>query len=519
MTSVEPSQSGAGETTTSANKTGPSKAMPKNGVEREIEENGHYAGIEEEQEKPSTLRRAWTILTWTPPNCRWDPDKPPQFSMSLNVLFAFAAGFTVANLYYNHPILNLLAADFNVSYDRVSQIPTVMQAGYAAGLIFLCPLGDLLPRRPFVCGLVLFTATLWLVLCLTSDLNTFTAISFIVAITTVTPQLMLPLVGDLAPPNRRASALSVVVSGLMLGVLVARVLSGAISAYTTWRAVYWLSLALQYVIFVLLWSFMPDYPSTNPSGLSPSLPRRRSDKCPLHRILDHAHISPLGPPLQLLAAPHRSLRPPRHKRHAALPLYTRLVTDRKSLVPHFSALVGLSISLVGTALGTALGPLSIAGPILQTLLMDFGNQTSQIANRSRIYDVEPKRRNGVNTVFMVSTFCGQLVGTAAGSRAFVLAGWRGSGALGVACVGAAILVMLGRGPWEKGWVGWGGGWGMKRRDAHDVGERGDEEMGGGGHEKGVRQSPVESVSVSVRESAGASENGKGEGKDEIKSVR
>ena len=82
---------------------------------------------------------------------------------SVNVLFAFAAGFTVANLYYNHPILNLLAADFNVRYEQVAQIPTVMQAGYAAGLLFLCTLGDLLPRRPFVCGLVGFTATLWYV--------------------------------------------------------------------------------------------------------------------------------------------------------------------------------------------------------------------------------------------------------------------------------------------------------------------------------------------------------------------
>ena len=78
-----------------------------------------------------------------------------------DVLFAFAAGFTVANLYYNHPILNILARDFGVRYEQVAQIPTVMQAGYAAGLLFLCPLGDLLPRRPFVCGLVFFTATMW----------------------------------------------------------------------------------------------------------------------------------------------------------------------------------------------------------------------------------------------------------------------------------------------------------------------------------------------------------------------
>ncbi len=81
--------------------------------------------------------------------------------MSMNILFAFAAGFTVANLYYNHPILNVLARDFGVEYEKVAQIPTVMQAGYAAGLLFLCPLGDLLPRRPFVVGLVGFTCAMW----------------------------------------------------------------------------------------------------------------------------------------------------------------------------------------------------------------------------------------------------------------------------------------------------------------------------------------------------------------------
>jgi len=115
------------------------------------------------QKEPSKWDKVYDTLTYCPPRCRWDPNEPPQFSMSMNVLFAFAAGFTVANLYYNHPILNILARDFGVRYEQVAQIPTVMQAGYAAGLLFLCPLGDLLPRRPFVCGLVLFTATMWYV--------------------------------------------------------------------------------------------------------------------------------------------------------------------------------------------------------------------------------------------------------------------------------------------------------------------------------------------------------------------
>ena len=84
----------------------------------------------------------------------------PYLTLHLNAC-ANALIVTVANLYYNHPILNILAHDFGVRYEQVAQIPTVMQAGYAAGLLFLCPLGDLLPRRPFVCGLVFFTATMW----------------------------------------------------------------------------------------------------------------------------------------------------------------------------------------------------------------------------------------------------------------------------------------------------------------------------------------------------------------------
>lgn len=114
-----------------------------------------------EQPPTTTGTRIINLVTWCPPRCRWDPANPPQFSLFLNIVFGFAGAFTVANLYYNHPILNILAHDFGVEYEKVSQIPTVMQAGYAAGLLFLCPLGDALPRRPFTLGLVFFTATMW----------------------------------------------------------------------------------------------------------------------------------------------------------------------------------------------------------------------------------------------------------------------------------------------------------------------------------------------------------------------
>ncbi|CAO2647860.1 Nn.00g087820.m01.CDS01 [Neocucurbitaria sp. VM-36] len=498
MTSAGPKDGGGGPNTQESvglhSSTATSTSTPRGGIET--------AKVQEER---SLSRRIYRILTWTPPNCRWDPSKPPQFSMSMNVLFAFAAGFTVANLYYNHPILNILAHDFGVRYEQVAQIPTVMQAGYAAGLLFLCPLGDLLPRRPFVCGLVLFTATMWLGLCLTNDLGTFTAISFITAVTTVTPQLMLPLVGDLAPPNRRAAALSIVVSGLMLGVLVARVLSGTMTNFVTWRAVYWMALGLQYLIFILLWLFMPDYPATNPGMNYFRILWDIVKMLFRHPVLVQACLAGM-----FCSAPFTSFwttltfllaGDPYHYSSLTIglfgligiagmlvsPVYARLVTDR--FVPHFSVLFGLSCSLVAVVLGTYIGPFNVSGPVLQALLLDFGNQTAQIANRSSIYAIEPKRRNGVNTAFMVATFCGQLIGTAAGNHIYAAAGWIGSGSTSVGFICAAILVIIAKGPWEDGWVGWGGGWSMIKKDKnsadgktaekamHGREETGDEEMG------------------------------------------
>lgn len=110
--------------------------------------------------RSSKFQRAYDAIFYTPKRCRWDPVDPPKFSIWLNFLFGAAGAFTVANLYYTHPILGILADDFNVDYVAVAEIPTLAQAGYAVGLLTLCPLGDLLKRRPFVLYLVFFTASL-----------------------------------------------------------------------------------------------------------------------------------------------------------------------------------------------------------------------------------------------------------------------------------------------------------------------------------------------------------------------
>jgi hypothetical protein len=144
------------------------------------------------------------------------------------------------------------------------------------------------------------------------------------------------------------------------------------------------------------------------------------------------------------------------------PFYAHYFSDR--YVPHFSVLVGCFTTLAGICVGTYTGTFSVAGPVIQAVLNDFGMQTAQIANRNAIYSIEPNARNRVNVAYMLSTFVGQLMGTSAGNHVFAQGGWIRSGSASVGFIGAAILFALARGPWEKGWVGWHGGFSMRKKD-------------------------------------------------------
>lgn len=156
------------------------------------------------------------------------------------------------------------------------------------------------------------------------------------------------------------------------------------------------------------------------------------------------------------------------------PIYARTVMDKT--VPLFSVLVGGFICLASVVVGTYTGKTTVAGPILQAAGLDIGIQTSQIANRTAIYSTAPKARNRVNTAYMVSVFCGQLTGTAVGNRLYAHGGWTASGSASVGFISFAILVGLLRGPHETGWVGWHGGWSIRKNVVRKEKEIKDEEQ-------------------------------------------
>lgn len=426
-------------------------------------------------------RRTLSILNWMPKRCRYDPKNPPKFTNSMNILLAFATTFTVANLYYPQPILNLIAVEFGVDNERASNVAALTQAGYAVGLAFLCPVADMVPRRPLILLLIVATATVWIGLCLTHDFNVFLALSFICGVGTVTPQLMLPLVGDLAPPERRAACLSIVVSGLSLGMLVARILAGIVSNFTNWRNIYWFALGAQYLTFGILFLTLPDYPTKNKGlnyfkgiwGILVIIVREPLllQACLIGFSLSAAFTSFWTTLTFLLASPPYGFSSLEIGLFALMgvvvivvaPIWSRLITDRFVLL--FSVVLGLLVDLTGIIIGTCIGRFTIAGPIIQGVFMDSGAIFAHTANRANVYSLDPKARNRINTAYMVFSFAGQLTGTAVGNRLYAEGGWTWSGGCNIAFLGFGLLVTMSRGPRETGWVGWTGGWSIRRDPA------------------------------------------------------
>ena len=138
-----------------------------------------------------------------------------------------------------------MAEDFGVSNDEISRVPTLVQAGYGTGILFVSPLGDLIRRRQLVLTLCLLTTVLSIPLALAPNVNTLAGVSYIVGLCTVSPQIAIPWTADLAPANIRARSMSITLSGLISGLVLGRLLGGVIANYALWRYVYWTAVGLQ----------------------------------------------------------------------------------------------------------------------------------------------------------------------------------------------------------------------------------------------------------------------------------
>ncbi|KAI0821370.1 major facilitator superfamily domain-containing protein [Irpex lacteus] len=437
-------------------------------------------GFEESSGKaahPDIVKRDFFILP-IPKYLRYDPESPTEFDVFTNVLFGVATTCMVANLYYCQPLLLKLSQAFNVNHDEVSRIPTLVQAGYAVGLVLIGPLGDLVRRRQLILLLMTICSALTIGLPITSNVVVFEVLSFLIGISTVVPQILIALTGDLAPPHKRGSALSIVFSGLLFGVLIARVIAGLIAEFASYRIVFWVALGWQASMLVLLYFKLPDYPAKNKGMTYWTILYSMAKFAVTEPVLIQANLINLASMACftnfwvtltfLLGGPlyHYSTLVIGlfgligMVGVAAAPLIGPLVDG---MYPWAAALISTVASLAFYAIQLA-GGVNIAAVVVVTVGIDLFRQMQQVALITSVFGLDAAARARMNAVMIISLFIGQIMGTAVGTKVFNADGWRPAAALSVGWQGFCLIVILLRGPHCKRytWFGYEGGWSIRK---------------------------------------------------------
>lgn len=373
------------------------------------------------------------------------PATPLRPGSPLVFIMATACGLAVANLYYAQPLLDTLAGSFDVPSGAAGLIVTMTQMGYAAGLVLLVPLGDLLERRRLITRVLIALAAALAAAALSPGLGTFATASLAVGVTAVVAQVLVPFAAHLASDEHRGRVVGRVMSGLLLGILLARVASGVISDLVGWRAVFWIAAVMMLVQALVLHRTLP--PGRGQSRLSygallQSVLHLISDEPLLRRRIVYgmsvfAAFSVLWTSLPFLLAP-----PPYGYSDSLIGMFGLLgvtgvlcasfaghLHDRG----HSRAATGgfLALTVSGFVV-MGLWPYHIIAVMAGIVMLDLGVQGTQILNQSAIYQLHAEARSRLTTAYMTCFFLGGAIGSAAAAAAFSYFGWTGVAVTGTA---------------------------------------------------------------------------------------
>lgn len=360
-------------------------------------------------------------------------------------LFAAACGLSAANLYYAQPVLVNIAHSFHTTSATASLLVTCAQVGYAVGLALLVPLGDLLPRRTLIPAVLSITATALAIAAAAPGLSALAAVTVVFGVGSVAAQLIVPLAASLAPDDRRGQVVGTVMSGLLLGILLARTVSGLVANASSWRMTYLIAAVTTLGLAAVLWRVVPgedprpklSYPALLGSTLKLMLDepvlRRRS----LLGGLNFAAFSIFWTTItfHLAAAPFQ---------------YSAGTIGLFGLVGAAGALVAnlagrwadrdlhhltTAIFVAGIVASFAVfwaWPDNLGALLVGIVVFDIGIQGAQITNQAVIYRLHPDLRSRINAGYMVSYFIGGAIGSAIGGAVYSNYQWTGVCALGIA---------------------------------------------------------------------------------------
>ncbi|MBF6990281.1 MFS transporter [Cupriavidus sp. IK-TO18] len=386
------------------------------------------------------------------------PSPAPALPARLVLMLATAAGLAVASLYYSQPMLGIMAPDLHTSATAVGAIPTLTQLGYALGILLLAPLGDRFDRRRIILAKSAALVAALLLAGLAPGIGLVLAASLAIGLSATLAQDIVPAAATLAPDAQRGKVVGTVMTGLLLGILLSRVVSGLVAAQFGWRAMF---IAAAGSIAAMALVARRSLPRFAPTAVMPyrallgsllTLWRRHGDlrRAALAQALLSVGFSAFWSTLAVML--HGA---PFHLGSEAAGAFGLAGAAGALGAPIAGRIADRRGPQAVTRLGAALAALSFAAMLLAPWLspqaqlgllvaaavgFDLGVQVTLVAHQTIVYGIDPGARSRLNAVLFVCMFAGMAAGAALGSLALAHAGWTGVAALATATSLAALAV-------------------------------------------------------------------------------
>jgi predicted MFS family arabinose efflux permease len=371
------------------------------------------------------------------------------------ILMAICTGLIVANIYYIQPLIVLISHTFNVPENIAGSTTYLTQAGYAAGLLILVPLGDMIERRKQIIATTLLAIIALIGVATAQSFVALQISCFFVGVGSIVPQLILPLAATLSNPNQRGKVVGTVMSGLLVGILLSRTLSGAVAEWMGWRSMFWIAAILCSFLAIFMQKRFPKNYVSFPGHygqLMHSLIQLIKTQPVLREAtaINMCCFAVFGSFWTTMVL-HLSNAPFHYASHqiglfgiagaagAITAPFVGKLGDKGS--PRKTIKMGLSLFLISIAV-LYLGRDSLWFMILGTIFIDIAQQSVHVTNQTRVYALLPEARNRLNTVFMSMSFVGTTLGSAIGLYLWKLGAWHGVMIGSIIIIGIAWVIFI-----------------------------------------------------------------------------
>lgn len=368
---------------------------------------------------------------------------------------AIVAGISVANLYYNQPLLNMIRHELGVSEFKTNLIAMVTQIGYAIGLLFIVPLGDLYQRKKIILTNFILLIFSLLTIALAQDINLILIASFVTGVCSMIPQIFIPIASQFSRPENKGRNVGIVISGLLTGILASRVVSGFIGELFGWREMYFIAAGMMLVCAIIVLKVLPD--------IQPNFKGKYSDlmKSLLTLLKEFPQLGIYSVRAALNFGSFLAMWSCLAFKMGQAPFFANSnVIGLLGLCGIAGALtasfVGKYVKRVGVRrfnfIGCGLillawlllftGENIYIGIIAGIIIIDIGMQCIQLSNQTSVFYLCPQASNRINTIFMTTYFIGGSLGTFLAGTFWHWYGWHGVILIGAILTGTSLLITI-----------------------------------------------------------------------------